>query len=74
MERSSKNPKMPTGDIEIEATNIEIVNSAKQPPMIVADKTDALEETRLKYRYVDLRRPVLQENLKSILQLQKNQT
>ena len=64
VERSSKNPKMPTGDIEIEATNIEIVNSAKQPPMIVADKTDALEETRLKYRYVDLRRPVLQENLK----------
>ncbi len=64
VERSSKNPKMPTGDIEIEATDIEIVNTAKQPPMIVADKTDALEETRLKYRYVDLRRPILQENLK----------
>jgi len=64
VERSSKNPKMATGDIEIEATNIEIINTAKQPPMIVADKTDALEETRLKYRYVDLRRPVLQENLK----------
>jgi len=64
VERSSKNPKMPTGDIEIEANEIEIVNTSKQPPMIVADKTDALEETRLKYRYLDLRRPCLQEIMK----------
>ena len=64
VERSSKNPKMATGDIEIEASEIEIVNTSKQPPMIIADKTDALEETRLKYRYLDLRRPCLQEILK----------
>lgn len=64
IERSSKNPKMPTGDIEIEATSIEIINTAKQTPMIIADKTDALEDTRLKYRYLDLRRPVLQDILK----------
>lgn len=64
VERSSKNPNIPTGDIEIEAMNIEIVNTAKQTPMIIADKTDALEETRLKYRYLDLRRPCLQEILK----------
>lgn len=64
VERSSKNPKMPTGDIEIEATKIKIINTANQTPMIIADKTDALEDTRLKYRYLDLRRPCLQEILK----------
>lgn len=64
VERSSKNPKMATGDIEVEAAQIEIINTAKQPPMIIADKTDALEETRLKYRYLDLRRPCMQEILK----------
>ena len=64
VERSSKNPKMPTGDIEIEATEIKIINTANQTPMIIADKTDALEDTRLKYRYLDLRRPCLQEILK----------
>lgn len=64
VERSSKNPNIPTGDIEIEAEKVEIVNIAKQTPMIIADKTDALEETRLKYRYLDLRRPCLQEILK----------
>lgn len=63
IERSSKNPNMLTGDIEIEATTITIINSAKLTPMIVADETDALEETRLQYRYLDLRRPKMQEKL-----------
>ena len=63
IERESKNPNMPTGDIEIKAEKVTIINSAKQPPFIIADETDALEDTRLKYRYLDLRRPVLQQKL-----------
>lgn len=62
-ERQDKNPKLPTGDIEIEVSEIAIINKAKQTPMIIADKTDALEDTRLKYRYLDLRRPIMQERL-----------
>ena len=64
VERTSKNPKMPTGDIEIEATHIDIINTAALTPLIIADETDALEETRLVYRYLDLRRPVMQEKLR----------
>ena len=64
VERTSKNPKMPTGDIEIEATHINIINTAALTPLIIADETDALEETRLVYRYLDLRRPVMQEKLR----------
>lgn len=63
VERSSKNPNMPTGDIEIEAETISIINTAKLPPMIIADETDALEETRMQYRYLDLRRPIMQEKI-----------
>lgn len=63
IERSSKNPNMNTGDIEIETTDITVINSANVTPIIVADQTDALEETRMQYRYLDLRRPVLQEKL-----------
>ena len=64
VERISKIPLLPSCDIEIEATKIKIINTANQTPMIIADKTDALEDTRLKYRYLDLRRPCLQEILK----------
>ncbi len=63
IERSSKNNQIPTGDIEVRALTLEILNTALQPPIIVADKTDALEDTRLKYRYLDLRRPVMQNYL-----------
>lgn len=63
VERSSKNPKMPTGDIEIEATKLDIISPAALTPMIIADETDALEETRLVYRYLDLRRPKIQQNI-----------
>ncbi len=64
IERSNKNSNLPTGDIEVVAKQIEILSTAKQPPMIIASQTDALEDTRLKYRYLDLRRPVLQDTLK----------
>lgn len=63
VERSSKNPNMPTGDIEINATELKIINTASLTPMIVTDDTDALEETRMQYRYLDLRRPVMQNNI-----------
>ena len=62
IERSSKNPNLPTGDIEVQVTELNILNGAKVTPLIIADETDALEDTRLKYRYLDLRRPVLQNN------------
>ncbi len=62
IERSSKNKKIPTGEIEVEVKELEILNTAALTPMIIADETDALEETRLKYRYLDLRRPVMQNN------------
>ena len=62
IERTSKNPNLPTGDIEVEVTEMNILNKAALTPMIIADETDALEDTRLKYRYLDLRRPVLQNN------------
>lgn len=63
IERSSKNKKIPTGDIEIDVSHIEIINKAELTPLIIADETDALEETRMQYRYLDLRRPVMQNNL-----------
>lgn len=62
-ERESKNKNIPTGDIEVLVSELKILNTAMQPPIIVADKTDALEDTRLKYRYLDLRRPVMQNYL-----------
>ncbi len=64
VERQDKNPNLPTGDIEIKVTAVEIVNTAETTPLIIVDETDALEDTRLKYRYLDLRRPCLQKNLK----------
>jgi len=63
IERESKNPNMPTGDIEIEVSAMHILSKAETTPLIIADETDALEDTRLKYRYLDLRRPVMQKNL-----------
>ncbi len=63
-ERSSKNPNLKTGDIEIDVNKLRVLNTAKQPPMLIQDETDALEDTRLKYRYLDLRRPVLQKMMK----------
>ncbi|HHT66777.1 MAG TPA: aspartate--tRNA ligase [Erysipelotrichaceae bacterium] len=58
--RSAPNPKLKTGEIEVIAKEIVVLNTAKTTPLIIADETDALEETRLKYRYLDLRRPCMQ--------------
>lgn len=63
IERVSKNNDILTGDIEIEASEIKIINSANLTPMIIADETDALEDLRMKYRYLDLRRPVMQNKI-----------
>lgn len=63
VERQDKNPKLPTGDIEIKVTDVTIINEASTTPLIIADETDALEDTRLKYRYLDLRRPIMQNKL-----------
>lgn len=62
-ERKDKNPQLPTGDIEVIVNEVEIINPAKVTPLIIADETDALEDTRMKYRYLDLRRPIMQERL-----------
>ena len=63
VERSSKNLNIPTGEVEVVASEFVIINTAEQPPFLIQDNTDALEDTRMKYRYLDLRRPVLQKNL-----------
>ncbi len=61
--RKDANTKLATGEIEVKATKVTIINTAELTPMIIADETDALEDTRLKYRYLDLRRPVMQKRL-----------
>ena len=61
-ERESKNSKLKTGDIEIEVNNLDIINVSDDLPFTITDDVTALEDTRLKYRYLDLRRPVLMNN------------
>ena len=61
--RKDANPKIATGEIEIHVASVNIVNSAETAPITIADDTDTSEDTRLKYRYLDLRRSVLQQNL-----------
>lgn len=63
IERSSKNPKLPTGDIEIEVTEYTILNKSAVPPFTIEEETDGGDELRMKYRYLDLRRPTLRRNL-----------
>ncbi len=63
MERESKNPNMETGDIEVELSSIEVLNSSKDLPFEITDDTTALEDTRLKYRYLDIRRNPIKKNL-----------
>jgi aspartyl-tRNA synthetase len=62
-ERESKNKKMATGEIEIIVNEIEVLNESKTPPFTIEDNTDGGEEIRMKYRYLDLRRNPLKENL-----------
>ncbi len=63
VERESKNPNLPTGEIEVIAEELNVLSTAEQPPLLIQDNTDALEDTRMKYRYLDLRRPCMQRNL-----------
>ena len=62
-ERSSKNPNMPTGDIEIVATSLKVLNKSETPPIYIKDDDNVSEELRLKYRYLDLRKPSMQQKL-----------
>ncbi|EKD41999.1 MAG: hypothetical protein ACD_73C00396G0002 [uncultured bacterium] len=57
------NPRLKTGEVEIYATELEIFNKSKNPPFPIEDKIDVNEDVRLKYRYLDLRRPVLKNNM-----------
>jgi len=61
-ERSNKNPKMPTGEIEIVISKITILNKAELPPFTIEDDTDGGDELRMKYRYLDLRRNAVRRN------------
>ncbi|WP_343522561.1 aspartate--tRNA ligase [Pedobacter sp.] len=63
VERSNKNPKMATGDVEIKVSALEILNAAKLPPFMIDDETDGGDELRMKYRYLDLRRNPVRNNL-----------
>jgi aspartyl-tRNA synthetase len=67
--RQQANPKLPTGDIEVKVETVTIVNEAQLTPLIIADETDALEEIRLKYRYLDLRRPLMQKKIRDRAQI-----
>ena len=63
VERQSKNPKMPTGDIEVVAEQITVLNEAQTPPFTIEENSDGGDDLRMKYRYLDLRRPPLQRNM-----------
>ncbi len=63
LERTSKNAKLPTGDVEISVTDFTILNAAKTPPFTIEEETDGGDELRMKYRYLDLRRPTLKRNM-----------
>ncbi len=65
LERENKNPNMPTGNIEVIASEINILNAAKMTPIPIGDEAENVsEDLRLKYRYLDLRRPALQETFR----------
>jgi len=63
IERASKNPKIPTGSIEILVSNFTILNSSLTPPFTIEDETDGGDDIRMKYRYLDIRRKPVRENL-----------
>ena len=62
-ERYSKNAKLPTGDIEIIVSELNIISESATPPFTIEDNTDGGDELRMKYRYLDLRRPMVRKNL-----------
>ena len=63
IERTSKNKNMPTGEVEIEVSQLKILNAAKLPPFTIEDETDGGDELRMQYRYLDIRRKPVRENL-----------
>lgn len=63
IERESKNLKIPTGEIEIKVSSLEVLNASKLPPFTIEDETDGGEDLRMKYRYLDLRRNPVRNNL-----------
>ncbi len=63
IERDSKNPKIPTGDIELLVSKLDILNEAKLPPFTIEDQTDGGEDIRMKYRYLDIRRNPVKNSL-----------
>ena len=74
-ERSSKNPRIPTGDIEILVSTLNVINAANTPPFTIEDETDGGDDLRMKYRYLDLRRPCVRANLelrhKMVMEIRK---
>ena len=62
-ERENKNPKLPTGDIEIAVSSLRILNPSEVPPFTIEDDTDGGDDLRMKYRYLDLRRSCVRSNL-----------
>jgi len=62
-ERSNKNPKMPTGEIEIDVAELDVLNKSELPPFTIEEETDGGEELRMKYRYLDLRRNSVKNNI-----------
>ena len=74
-ERSSKNSKIPTGDIEILVNSLNVINAADTPPFTIEDDTDGGDDLRMKYRYLDLRRQCVRKNLelrhKMVMEIRK---
>ncbi len=64
IERTSKNSKMPTGEVEIRVTELTTLNGSKTPPFTIENETDGGDELRMQYRYLDIRRKVIQEKLR----------
>ncbi len=69
--KESPNPKLETGEVEVKVKSITVINKAITTPFIIADDTDALEDTRLQYRYLDIRRPIVQKRLRTKAKIMK---
>jgi aspartyl-tRNA synthetase len=63
-EENARNPQLPTGEIEVEATELKVLSPSEVPPFVIIDPPQASEELRFKYRYLDMRRPSMQRNIK----------
>ncbi len=69
--KDNPNPKLATGEVEVEVRSISVISKAITTPFIIADDTDALEDTRLQYRYLDIRRPIVQSRLRTKAKIMK---